>query len=121
MTPFMWIAIGMFLLTDLLVVAMVVQRIHPRLLRLMLPGGDRDALFASVHAMVGDHLRANYSGDPQQLPTAIGGLLPGVRDMLMSRGIEPRPEVVRALIEASAIRHRIATPRQLREALATTG
>jgi len=60
-------------------------------------------------------------GDPGQLARALSGLLPRVRELVESHGVEPRPEVVQALIEVSAAKHGIASARQVREALATIG
>lgn len=121
MSSYFWIAVALFVITDVVVITLVMRRMGPNLIGLMLPGGDRAKLFESAHAMVGDYLRVNYSGDPQHLPAALSGLLPSLRDMLRSHGVEPRPEVVRALVEASAAKHRIASTRQLREALAVIG
>jgi hypothetical protein len=120
-TPLFWLALVLFVVVDVVVILVIMRRFSASMLGLMLPGGDRNKLFESVHAMVGDYLRANYSGDPRQLPGALGGLVPKLRDMLRSNGVEPRPEVVRALIEVSAAKHRIASARELREALATVG
>lgn len=121
MSSVFWIALALFVIIDAVIIVVMIRRFSSGMLGLMLPGGDRNKLFESVHAMVGDYLRVNYSGDPQQLPTALGGLVPKLRDMLRSHGVEPRPEVVRALIEVSAAKHRVASTRQLREALETVG
>jgi hypothetical protein len=115
-----WVVLALFVVTDIIVIAVVVRRMSPALRMLGLPGGtNRNRILASAHTVVGEYLRANYSGDPGQLATALRGLLPQVREHLRSNGVEPEPEVVRALVEVSAARHRVATPRQLREALAT--
>ena len=121
MSPVFWIALAGFVITDIVIITLVIRRMSSSLLGLALPGGDRNKLFESIHAMVGDYLRVNYSGDLQQLPTAISGLLPQLRDMLRSHGVEPTPEVLRALLRISAAKHRIASSRELREALATIG
>ncbi len=121
MSPVFWNALGVFVIADIIIITLVIRRMSSSLFGLALPGGDRNKLFESIHAMVGDYLRENYSGDLQQLPTAIGGLLPQLRDMLRSHGVDPRPDVIRALVEISAAKHRIATTRQLHEALATLG
>lgn len=118
MSPAFWIVIGLFVVLDIVVIAVVLRRV--RVLWQGLPSGaDRNRILQSAHAMVGDYLRVNYSGDPAHLPTALSGLLPALRDLLRSHGVEPRPEMVRALVEVSAAKHRIATAGQLREALAT--
>ena len=121
MSPFFWTMIVVFVIIDVCVVLLVIRRTGSTLFGLTLPGGDRNKVLESVHAMVGDYLRVNYSGDPQQLAAALSGLLPQLRDMLKSHGVEPRPEIVRALLEVSAAKHRVASTRELREALATLG
>lgn len=121
MSQFFWIVLALFVVVDIVVITLVIRRFRASLLGLILPGGDRNKLFESIHAMVGDYLRANYSGDPQQLSTAISGLLPQLRDMLRSHGVEPRAEVLRALLEISAVKHRIASTKNVRQALATIG
>lgn len=121
MSPMTWIAIVLFVITDIVVIMLVIRKFRSSALGPVLMGRGGARLLGSVHDMVGEHLRVNYSGDPQQLPTAIAGLLPRLRDMLRSHGVEPRPEVVEAMIEASAAKHRIASAKQLREALATIG
>lgn len=118
MSRMFWIVLALFVVADLAVIAIVARRF------LRQPGGpgsllgNRKAIDAA-HAMVGDYLRVNYSGDPSMLPAVLGGLQPALRDLLRSQGIDPQPELIRTLIEVSAARHRIASAEQLREALAT--
>jgi hypothetical protein len=114
-----WVVLALFVLTDIIVIAVVIRRMGPAMQILGFSGGaNRSQILKSAHAMVGDYLRANYSGDPGQLPTALRGLVPKLRDLLRSQGVEPQPEVVRALVEISAARHRVATLQELRAALA---
>ena len=121
MTPMLWIAIILFVITDMVVILLVFRRFRSSTLGPVLMGRGGARLLGSVHDVVGEHLRANYSGDPQHLPIAIAGLVPRVRELLRSHGVEPRPDVVQAMIEASAAKHRVASAKQLREALATIG
>src|SRR5262245_17649224 len=121
MSPLFWLVLALFVLVDVAVITLVIRRMGSSIFGLTLPGGDRNKVLQSIHAMVGDYLRVNYTGDPQQLATALAGLLPQLRDMLRSHGVEPRPEIIRALVEISAAKHRVATPTQLREALAALG
>lgn len=117
-----WIALAVFVVTDAVVLAVVLRRMNPALRIPPTAGGvDRSQILRSADALVGDHLRVNYSGDPGQLPTALSGLLPQLRDLLRSHGVEPEPQMIRSLIETAAARHRIAPRRQLREALAIIG
>ena len=122
MSSMFWVVLAVFVLTDLVVIAIVVRRMSSMMWGLTLPGGaDRGRILQSAHAMIGEHLRVNYSGDPGALPGVLAGLLPRLRDLLRSHGIEPTPEVIRAFVQVSAAKHRIATTQQLRDALATIG
>ena len=122
MSAMFWAVLALFVVMDIIVIAVVFRRMSPALRLLGFSGGtERSQLLKSAHTMVGDYLRVNYSGDPGQLPTALRGLMPQLRDLLRSQGVEPEPEVVQALVEISAAKHRIATLQQLREALATLG
>lgn len=121
MTPMLWTAIILFIALDMVVIMLVIRRFRSSTLAPVLMGRGGARLLGSVHDMVGQHLRANYSGDPQHLPIAIASLKPRVREMLSGHGVEPRPELVESLIEASVAKHRIASTKQLREALATIG
>jgi hypothetical protein len=119
MSPIFWIVIALFVVTDIVVVTIVLRRFLP-----LLPQGagsliGKGKALDAAHAMVGDYLRVNYSGDPGQLAAALSGLIPALREMLRSHGIDAPPEMIRMLIEFSAARHKIASQRQLREALAT--
>ena len=116
-----WLALALFVVMDVAIIAVVFRRVKSSPFALFLPGGGQQRVLKTADAMVSDYLRVNYSGDPQQLPAALTGLLPQLRDLLRANGVEPQPEVLRALVEVSAARHRIATPRQLREALTTIG
>ena len=122
MSPTFWILLALFVITDLVVIAIVVRRMSSMVWGQALPGvaaGGR--VLVTAHAMVGEYLRANYSGDPAALPAALAGLVPRLRDLLRSHGVEPTPEVIRAFVQISAARHRVATSKQIREALATIG
>ena len=121
MSKVFWIGLALFVLADVVVIGFVIQRFRSSLLGTSIPGVHHGRMLKAAHAMVGEYLRANYSGDPSHLATALGGLVPRVRELVASHGVEPRPEMVRALIEVSAARQGIASARQVREALAAIG
>lgn len=121
MSQIFWIGLALFVVTDIVVIALVIRRFRANLLGPTMPGTNMGKIVESAHALVGEYLRANYSGDPGHLATALGGLLPRLRELVESHGVEPRPEVVQALIEVSAAKHGIASARRVREALATIG
>ncbi len=120
MSSMFWLLLALFVVTDVIVITIVIRRTSPVLRTFTLLGGaSGNRILQSAHTIVGDYLHVNYSGDVEALPTALAGLLPQLRDLLRSNGVEPAPEVVRALVEISANKHRIATREQLRAALAT--
>lgn len=121
MPQLFWIMMAVFVITDIVVIALVIRRFRAGLFTSTVPGASQGQVLGSAHTMVGEYLRANYSGDPGHLATVLAGLVPKVRELMVSQGIEPRPEVVHALIEVSAAKHKIASARQIREALATIG
>ena len=122
MSAMFWIVLAVFVLTDLVVVAIVVRRMSAMPWGIELPGGaNRGRILQAAHSLVGEYLRVNYSGDPGALPAALVGLLPRLRDLLRGQRVEPAPEVIKAFVQVSAARHRVATSQQVRDALATIG
>ena len=119
MSPIFWIVLAVFVITDLVVIAWVIRRFRANLFLPTAMDAHPGKVLAEAHEMVGEYLRANYSGDPAHLATALAGLLPRVRALAERDGINPRPEVIRVLIELSAARHGIATAQQIRQALAS--
>jgi hypothetical protein len=120
MSPMLWMFIAIFVATDLIIVTLVLRRMAPVLQLLQLTGGaNRSQLLKQAHDLVGEYLRANYSGDVAQLPTALSGLMAKLRDLLRSQGVEVDPATLRGLVEIAAAKQRIATLREIREALAT--
>ncbi|MGH7729944.1 MAG: hypothetical protein ACRENJ_01690 [Candidatus Eiseniibacteriota bacterium] len=121
MSLLFWIGVALFVITDIVFILFVIRRFRANLLGAAVPGANQGQILQAAHAMVGEYLRANYSGDPGHLATALGGLLPRLRELVVSHGVEPRREVLHALIEVSAEKHRIASAREIRQALAAIG
>jgi hypothetical protein len=116
----MWMFLAIFLVTDLILVTLVLRRMSPVLQLLQQAGGaNRSQLLKSAHDLVGEYLRANYSGDLAQLPGVLNGLMSKLRDLLRSQGVELDPATLKALVEIAAAKQRVATLQQIREALAT--
>ena len=113
----LWIVL--FLAFDAVVVWVVVRRALAK----AGPGGlgldvAKLARFsAQAHEEVGRYLETRYSGDPQQLPQAMQGLMSVVRERARAEGLALDPDVLTRLIEASAIKHRAAQPGEIRSAL----
>jgi hypothetical protein len=114
-----WIVLALFVITDIVAIALVIRRFRANLLMPTLPGVSQGQALASAHTMVGEYLRASYSGDPGHLATALAGLLPHMRELAKSHGIEANPEVLHTLIALSAAKHGNASARQIRETLAS--
>ena len=121
MPQIFWIALALFVITDVVIIAIMIRRFRANLLGVAVPGTNLGKIIESAHGLVGEYLRANYSGDPGHLATVLSGLMPRVRELVVSQGVEPRPEVLHALIETSVAKHGIASAKQVREALAAIG
>jgi hypothetical protein len=70
-----------------------------------------------IHDETGRYLQANYSGDPAQLPRAMQGLLSVVAARAEQEGLTLSPDLLKRLVETSAIKHRIAKAGEIRSAL----
>ena len=69
------------------------------------------------HTMVGEYLRANYSGHPEQLPTLLESLLARLEDQAKTQGLALDRDTLRALLQRSIETHRLAKGRELEMAL----
>lgn len=117
MSQTFWILLAVFVAVDIAVVVWAVRSFMSRMLGSTL-GVQTGKVIETAHAMIGEYMRVNYSGDRTHLTAALGGLLPVLHGLLQSQGVSPRPEVIRALLEISLSRHRIASVGEVREALA---
>ena len=70
-----------------------------------------------IHEEIGRYLQANYSGDPNHLHQAMQGLMTVVTARAEREGLHLGPEIVKKMIETSAIKHRIAKAGEIRSAL----
>lgn len=118
MSTTFWIIVVAFVVIDIAVIVFVMRRFMSAFsLFKGLEPARRNQLMHDGHRMVGEFLRTNYSGDPGQLPTALGRLRPQFRDLIRSYGVEADPVSLDLLIETSAVGHGIASRAQVREAL----
>ncbi len=69
---------------------------------------DLRALSAQTHALVGEYLRANWSGDPGTLGLAVRGLLPQVRNLAERHGPALDDTILRTLVASSIAAHHLA-------------
>lgn len=123
MSMTVWIVL--FIVVDAIVVYFVLRRALDKLLKLQ--GGNfsiagmpfnKIARFAKdVHEETGRYLQANYSGDPQHLPQAMQGLMKLARTRAEQEGLSLDPDVLRKLLETSALKHRVAKAAEIHSAL----
>jgi len=115
-----WIIL--FVIIDLIVVMVVAWLVVARR-RLGPPGGPPGqpggvARFAaSVHAQIGDYLRARYSGDPRTLPGVLPELIGRIESQARAEGLELGREVIEMLVLRSIVKHRLAGEREVRRAI----
>ena len=119
MPSWFWPALAAFIVFDLVITALVLRNVAARGLRL---GGVDFArlrpLSDAMHERVGSYLRANYSGQAEQLPRVLDALLPELRAIAREQGMEVDDDTLEAALVVSASSHGLANPRQMREALA---
>ena len=87
----------------------------------LLPGmswGELKRFTDDSHALVGEHVRANYSGQPEQLPEVLANLLTRLEDQAKAQGLALDRDTLRALLQRSVEAHRLAKPREVQAALA---
>jgi hypothetical protein len=70
-----------------------------------------------AHAEVGEYLRANYSGDPQQLPGVLPPLLDRLQARAQSEGLPLEREMLKTVIARSAAMHKVAKQNDVAHAL----
>jgi hypothetical protein len=118
MQTWMWVALAAFIIVDVVVTVAVLKGVLAvdSSLKVLTAMPDRKIVEAA-HELVGQYLKANYSGDPNSLPAALNGVVPQVTELIRESGAEPGPDVVKALIAISAAKHRVGTMNQIREAL----
>ena len=118
MNPYIWIAIAVVVITETVVMGAVLKRLKPLLALIRIPDANRRrALQTATETLVTDHLRAEISGDPAQLGAALGMLLPQVSDLWRAQGVDLDPDAFKTVVETIAVKHGIASRKQLEAAL----
>ena len=115
----LWIAIGLFVVLDVVVTILVVRRVRAGILKVSgLDLSKIGPVTVAFHERIGNYMQANYSGDLGQLPDALRGLLPVLRDVAREQGLPLDDDLIKVALTASVTKHRIASAGQVREALA---
>jgi len=60
------------------------------------------------HERIGEYMRANWSGMPDQLPGVLGALLDKLQSEASAKGLRLDREVLKTLVATSLRQHRIA-------------
>ena len=69
------------------------------------------------HERIGEYMRANWSGMPEQLPSVIAALLDELDKTAREKGLALDRGVLKAMLASSLRSHRIGRGRELREAI----
>jgi len=118
MPSWVWPALAAFIALDLVVTTLILRKVAARGVRL--GGVDFSRLRPladAMHERVGSYLRANYSGQSEQLPQVLDALLPELRAIAREQGMEVDDDTLRAALVVSVSSHGLANPREMREAL----
>jgi hypothetical protein len=69
------------------------------------------------HERIGEYVRANWSGAPEQLPGVLEALLEDLEGDAKRRNLVLDREILKNLLAASLRAHRLGRPKDLRDAL----
>ena len=117
MAPWMWVALAAFLVVDALVAVYIVKQVTARA---RLAGVDLRTIGRAAecaHAQIGDYLRANWSGDPASLGSALRGVMPVLRHVAREHGLQLDDAALENVLATTVQKHGIASATQVREAL----
>ena len=71
-----------------------------------------------IHPRIGEYVRSNWSGIPEQLPRVLETLLEEMDREARSHGLELDRDTQKQVLRASLASHKVATGKSLDEALA---
>lgn len=116
------VAFLIFILADALVLFFVFRKVAAKGIQTAAGGehidvGQLVAFSKQIHEETGRWLQANYSGDPAQLPEAIHGLMELARTRATENGLRLDDDVLRKLVETSALHHHAGKAAEIRTAL----
>ena len=69
------------------------------------------------HARIGEYLRANWSGAPEQLPSVLGTLLGELEREAESRGLTIDRDLLKSLLASSVRQHHLTRGKDLEQAM----
>ncbi len=114
MPDWIWIAIAATVIIDVVVITLVLRQ------KLGNSGVDfarLAQLTKLIHEAVGEHMRANYSGNVSQLPSALEGLMPVVESVIHHGGHKLDDDTLRLLVVTSVTSHRLAPRTDVQRAM----
>jgi hypothetical protein len=114
MPEWLWMAVVAMFVVDAVVLVLVMKQ---RAQRTGFDLGKLHEMSKLVHDRIGEHLRANYSGNVDDLPRALRGLMPVVEQTLRGHGQQWDDATVRQLVTMSVAGHRFATRKQVEQAM----
>jgi hypothetical protein len=112
MTPLV-VVVGLFLF-----LVVLARLVHVRVrVRTGVTFRDLRAFSREFDQRVSEYMNANYSGDPAQLESALGGLIPIARE-IAARQPQPVPDdLLRAMIVTTLAVHHVAPRQRIESAL----
>jgi len=115
MPEWLWLAVVAMFVVDAVVLVLVIRQ---RAKRAGFDLAKMHEMSKLVHERIGEHLRANYSGNVDDLPRALSGLMPVVEQTLHGHGQQWDDTTLRQLVTLSVTGHRFATRKQVESAMA---
>ena len=97
-----WMVIAGLIVIDMIVVAFVIRK------RLANSPLRKLRELSPVEERIADFMRANYSGDPEQLPDAMRGMVPLVEEFARERNIALDRYMIEAMIATCLVMHKLA-------------
>jgi hypothetical protein len=114
LSKWFWFLIAVTVVIDAIVITLVLRH------RMRNAGVDfarLAKLTKLIHEATGEHMRANYSGNLEQLPSALESLMPVVSSVIQHGGHTLDDDTLRLLVITSVTQHRFAPRADVQRAM----
>lgn len=102
---------------EAIVLAFVFTRVKVKFSATFAQIGELKAFASELDRTVTDYMRANYGGQPSQLPVALAGLLDTVRARVAERKLALDEDVLRSLVAQAVAARKFASRGEAERAL----
>jgi len=115
-----------FIILDLVITAVVIALFVSGRLKLTvkIEGAVSNVNFRELmeltkdkHARIGEYIRANWSGAPEQLPSVLESLLAELERDAQSRGMTVDRTLLKSILASSVRQHHLAKGKELEQAM----